>query len=124
MRALTKSLVALANAAGIVLLALAALVAARLAPAGDIWRQTAVAFAAAGGLAVARRRILGGGPVFFDDLVRDLLVYMGIGIFAGLCIIAAERLIGGRVNPGLPAAAVFLVGPSESNRKKRWGVRG
>lgn len=124
MRAVAKSLSVLTSAAGAVLLAIVALVAAQLAPAGDIWRQTAVAFAAAGALAAARRRIRGGGPIFFDDLLRDLLVYLGIGLFAGLCIFAAERLIGGRVSPGLPAIVVFIVGPSEPSRNRRWGVRG
>jgi len=123
-RALAKSLSVLTSAAGVVLLAIVALVAAQLAPAGDIWRQTTVAFAAAGTLAAARRRIVGGGPVFFDDFLRDFLVYLGIGLFAGLCILAAERVIGGRVSPGLPAIVVFIVGPSEASRNRRWGVRG
>lgn len=123
MHALARSLSALTSAAGVVLLAVVALVAAQLAPAGDIWRQTAVAFAAAGMLATARRRVVGQGPVFFDDFLRDLLIYLGVGLFAGVCIFAAERLIGGRVSPGWPAIAVFLVGPSDCSRRRRWGVR-
>ncbi|MGE5559933.1 MAG: hypothetical protein ACM3XN_02625 [Chloroflexota bacterium] len=113
----------LANVSGVVMIAVATLVTAQLVPAGDIWRQTGIAFAVAGLLAPARRRILGRGPVFFDDFLRDMLVYLGIGAFTALGIVTAQRLIGGPVSPALPAVAVFLIGPSEGRHKRLWGVQ-
>lgn len=113
----------LAGLAGILMIATASLVVADLAPAGDIWWQAGVTFAVAGLLAPSRRRILRRSPVFFDDFLRDMVTYLAIGAFTAACTIAARQFIGGYVSPGLPAAVVFLIGPSEGRHKRLWGVR-
>lgn len=112
-----------AGLAGVFLISIATLVTAGIAPPGDIWWQTGAAFLVAALLAPARRRILGRGPVFFDDFLRDIVIHVAIGAFSAACTIAAQRFIGGYVSPGLPAAIVFLIGPSEGQHKRMWGVR-
>lgn len=110
------------NAIGVLCIAGASVVAHRLpGDCGGLLRFLAV-FALAAGLAGARRRLTGRGTAYIDDLVFDLAVYLGIGLFATACSNIAARCIGAAVGPGWPAALVYLIGPTDRHVKRFWGV--
>lgn len=110
------------NAIGVCCIAVASAVARRLpGDCGGLLRFLAV-FVFTAGLAGARRRMTGRRTAYVDDLVFDLAVYLGIGLFATVCSVVAARCIGAAVGPGWPAALVYLIGPTDRNAKRFWGV--
>lgn len=48
-------------------------------------------------------------PMFGEDFIRELVVFSSVGLVAGVAGQLAQDLIGGQVEPALPALAGYLV---------------